>query len=80
MNDREARGRSARQGAAAGASLPRAPEPELVCALMACICRMLSLVLARLAVAFPSTHRGLMRPVPMAVLLVWAGRLCQLGL
>ena len=46
----------------------------------ACICRMRALALARLAVGFPSTPRGSMRPVPTAALRVWAGRLCPRGL
>ena len=66
--------------AAAGASLPLAPGPEWACVPMACICRMRALAMARPAVGFPSTLRGLTRPVPMAALRAQAGRLCPHGL
>ena len=50
------------------------------CAPMACICRMRALAMARPAVGFPSTPRGLMRPAPTAALRARAGRLCPHGL
>lgn len=53
---------------------------ERACAPTACICRMRTLATVRPAVGFPSTPRGLMRPVPTAVLDAWAGRLCPHGL
>lgn len=46
----------------------------------ACICRMQVLAMVQPAVGFPSTPRGLMRPVPMAALRARAGRLCPRGL
>ena len=59
---------------AAGAGSGRA------CAPTAYICRMLALALVRPAVGFPSTPRGLMRPVPTAALRARAGRLCPRAL
>lgn len=66
--------------AAADASLPRAPGPERACAPTACICRMWALAMVRPAVGFPSTPRGLMRPVPTAALRARAGRSWPHGL
>lgn len=63
-----------------GRVLPGAPGLERACVLTAFICRTRALALARPAVVFPSTPRGLMRPVPMAALRARAGRLCPRGL
>ena len=51
-------------------------DPKRACAFMVCACRTQVLAMARPAVGFLSMPRGLLRPVPMAALLAWAGRLC----
>ena len=51
-----------------------------VVAHMACICRTRALAMARPAVGFPSTPRGLTRPVPMAASGARAGHLRPRGL
>ena len=63
-----------------GRPSPRAPGPGRAYALTACICKMRALAMVRPAVVFPSTPRGLMRPVPTAALRARAGRLCPRGL
>ena len=78
--DTRADGADITDEAAAGASSPRAPSPERVCAPTACICRTQDLARARPAAGFPSTPRGWMRPVPMAASRARAARLCPRGL
>ena len=63
-----------------GRVVPRAPGSERACVLTAFICKVRALTLVRPAVDFLSTPRGLMRPVPTAVLRARAGRLCPHGL
>ena len=59
---------------------PSGPRPPPARVPTACTCRERARELARPGARFPSTPRGSMRPVPMAVLHARAGRLCMRAL